>query len=89
MGFTVQGVGCSAEPRGRGGFERNVQWFRGGLVSKAHIRVYHSFLGLRVTKKKKVQGVGYRVEGSGCTLESVGKGCVLKKCAVVPRWTRI
>ena len=31
----------------------NVQWFRGGLVFKAHRRVYHSTLGLRVVKKKK------------------------------------
>ena len=30
-----------------------VNQFRGGLVFKAHRRVYHSTLGLRVTKKKK------------------------------------
>ena len=32
---------------------RNVQRFRGGLVFKAHRRLYHSTLGLRVIKKKK------------------------------------
>jgi len=31
---------------------RNVQRFRGGLVIKAHRRLYHSTLGLRVKKKK-------------------------------------
>ena len=31
---------------------RNVQRFRGGLVFKAHRRLYHSLLGLRVIKKK-------------------------------------
>jgi len=30
-----------------------VQWFRGGLVFKAHRLVHHSTLGLRVIKKKK------------------------------------
>jgi len=34
-------------------FHRNVQRFRGGLVFKAHILLYHSTLGLRVKKKKK------------------------------------
>jgi len=32
---------------------RHLQRFRGGLVFKAHRRVYHSTLGLRVIKKKK------------------------------------
>ena len=32
---------------------RNVHRFRGGLVFKAHRRVYHSTLGSRVIKKKK------------------------------------
>ena len=31
---------------------RNVLWYRGGLVFKAHRRMYHSTLGLRVIKKK-------------------------------------
>jgi len=31
---------------------RNVQWFRGGLVFKAHRLLYHSTPGLRVIKKK-------------------------------------
>jgi len=30
---------------------RKVQWFRGGLVVKAHIILHHSFLGSRVIKK--------------------------------------
>ena len=29
----------------------NVQWFRGGIVSKAHILVYYSTLGLSVLKR--------------------------------------
>ena len=33
---------------------RNVLWYRGGLVFKAHRLLYHSTLGLRVIKKKKV-----------------------------------
>ena len=32
---------------------RNLKWFRGGLVSKAHRFVYHSTLGSRSIKKKK------------------------------------
>jgi len=36
-----------------GGVE--VQWFRGGLVFKAHRLLYRSTLGLRVTKKKVKQ----------------------------------
>ena len=35
---------------------RNVQWFRGGLVFKAHRIVYNSSRGSRVIKKKKVLG---------------------------------
>ena len=35
---------------------RNVQWFRGGLVLKAHTRVYHSTLGRGIKKKKKHTG---------------------------------
>ena len=41
---------------------RNVQWFRGGLVFKAHRRVYHSTLGSRDIKQKKVWGVHHAVE---------------------------
>ena len=36
---------------------RNVKRFRGGLVSKAHILLYHSTLGSRVIKKKKYSGM--------------------------------
>ena len=32
---------------------RNVKRFRGGLVFRAHRRVYHSTLGLRVIKKRR------------------------------------
>jgi len=35
----------------------NVQWFRGGLVFKAHRLLYHSTLGLRVIKKKGEGGI--------------------------------
>ena len=51
----------------------NVQWFRGGLVFKAHRLLYHSTLGLRVIKKKRRCGAwvaafgmwdfGFRVPG--------------------------
>jgi len=34
---------------------RNVKRFRGGLVFEAHRLLYHSTLGLRVIKKKKVE----------------------------------
>jgi len=47
----------SLPPRSGGGerlvvLHRNVQRFRGGLVFKAHRRLYHSTLGLRVINKK-------------------------------------
>ena len=38
---------------------RNVKWFRGGLVLKAHGLLYHSTLGSRGIKKKKVEGLGF------------------------------
>jgi len=50
----------------------NVQRFRGGLAFKAHILVYRSTLGVRVTKKKKkiptAISTGHSVEKntSGC-----------------------
>ena len=34
----------------------NVEWFRAGLIVKAHSLLYHSTLGLIVTKKKKDLG---------------------------------
>ena len=43
-------------------------WFRGGLVFKAYRRLYHSTLGLRVTKQKKKKpdaGCGGRRGGVG------------------------
>ena len=40
----MQGVGWGV---------RRDQWFRGGLVFKAHRLLYHSTLGLRFIKKKK------------------------------------
>jgi len=36
------------------GSGRSVQRFRGGLVFEAHRLLYHSTLGLRVIKQKKV-----------------------------------
>jgi len=58
LGFRVSGFGLK-----RGTLGRNVKRFRGGLVLKAHRLLYHSTLGSRVIKKKKVQGFGLRVEG--------------------------
>ena len=47
--------------------------------AKAHRRVYHSTLGLRVIKKKsvgvsgcRVQGSGFRVQGSGFRVQGSG-----------------
>jgi len=37
------------------------QWFRGGLVFKAHRLVYHSTLGLRVVKKNLRDGGHFEV----------------------------
>jgi len=45
--LTVLCVPCSLDSGGR---------FRGGLVFKAHRRVYHSTLGLRVIQKRKKMG---------------------------------
>ena len=39
---------------------RNAKRFREGLVFKAHRRLHHSTLGLRVIKKKKKDGFGKR-----------------------------
>jgi len=48
---------------------RNEKRFRGGLVFKAHRRVYHSNLGLKVIKKKK-KSMGFGVWGLGFRAES-------------------
>ena len=64
---------------------RNVQRFRGELVFKAHRLLYHSTLGLRVTKKKEktrfsfakhpgVQGSGFRVQGPEFRVQGSGVG---------------
>jgi len=45
IGFEVEGWGFRVQV--------NVQRFRGGLVFMAHRLLYHSTLGLCVTKKKK------------------------------------
>ena len=37
---------------------RHIQRFRGGLVFKAHRRLYHSTLGLRVIKRQKKIAIG-------------------------------
>jgi len=39
--------------------------FRGGLVFKAHRLLYHSTLGVRVTKKKKKKKIKMNVRGGG------------------------
>ena len=52
--------------------QRNVQRLRGGLVLKAHRRLYYSTLGLRGIKKKRRFGV-YRVDkglGDGDLLDA-------------------
>ena len=71
---TFYGVPSSLES---GCWVRNVQRFRGGLVFKAHRLVYHSTLGWRVIKKKKMracprgrlrgkgQGSVFRIQGLG------------------------
>ena len=49
--------------------ERNLKQFRGGLVFKAHIVLYHPTLGSRVIKKKKKFGIrdsgSYSADGKG------------------------
>jgi len=49
------------------GLEVDVLEFRGGLVFKAHALSYHSTLGLRLIKKKKIWGS--RRSRSGCPWE--------------------
>ena len=46
--------------RGGGLLDRNVQWFRGVLVFKAHRLLHHSTLGVRVIEKKKKDGMRTR-----------------------------
>jgi len=53
-GGTVRLTAASAHAEGQG---RNVNWFREGLVFKAHILVYRSTLGWRV-KEEKAEGQG-------------------------------
>jgi len=54
----------------QGGFYRNVQRYRGGLVFKSHRLVHHSTLGWRVIKKKKKSGIRVRGErGAGCRVQ--------------------
>jgi len=48
---------------------RNVKRFRGGLVIKAHRRLYHSTLGLRVIKKRKKNAILHRNRRSGPYLD--------------------
>jgi len=50
---------------------RNVKRFRGGLVFKAHRLMYHSTLGSRVIKKKKMLSKKHVVcTGGGARLSS-------------------
>ena len=46
---------CSYEFK-NGLFDRNVQWFRGGLILKAYRQVYHSTPGSRVITQKILLG---------------------------------
>ena len=77
LGFSIFGLGCGvgfdlgAELGVHSGFRgwglgRNVKRFRGGLACQAHRLLYHSTLGSRVIKKKKV-GVNREEEGWGGT----------------------
>ena len=47
-----------------------IPWFRGGLALKAHRRLYHSNLGSRVMKKKKISWLRAAGAGPGCALFS-------------------
>jgi len=63
----VRGVGFGVQL-----LYKNVQRFRGGLVFKAHRRLYHSTLGLRVIQKtEKVQAS--RLPGFRVPRSSVGR----------------
>ena len=46
---------------------RNVEWFRGGLVFKAHRSLYHSNLVSRVIPKKK-KGLWFRAYSAGAVI---------------------
>ena len=62
-GCKVQGAVRRVQGTGQGSLVqllcRNVQRFRGGFVLKAHRRLYHSTLDLRVLKMKKILGSGH------------------------------
>ena len=51
--------------------------FRGGLVSKAHRRLYHSTPGLRVRKKEKKKNGGKETKKLQCDLGRGGAGTLL------------
>ena len=70
--------------------------FRGGLVFKTHRLVYHSTLGLRIIKKKKIQGLTCRGEGLPLRLRArLGKkpirlsGSVFTVKCIISRGTRL
>ena len=54
-----RGPWCGAACRDRQPLCRNVQWFRGGLVFKAHRLLYHSTLGLIVIQKSGEQPASF------------------------------
>ena len=54
LGFRVWGLGLTSRPSAAS--IGNVKRFRGGLVFKAHRLLYHSTLGLRVIKRKRIGG---------------------------------
>ena len=59
--FLINGSENSIRP------SRNVKWFRGGLVCKAHRRVYHSTLGSRERGYQRVEGEDEReIRGDSC-----------------------
>ena len=75
---------------------RNVQQFRGGLVFTAQRLLYHSTLGLRVIKKKRMERrrMSEAKTVAAASADSTKSTCdlrttTLQKCAAVPRRARM
>ena len=58
-------------------------WFRGGLVFKAHRLVYHSTLGLRVMKKRKIPLRSLHRTRSRPLPGSPGRDVISKHCCLL------
>ena len=69
----------------------NVKWFQGGLVSKAHRRMYHSTLGSRVMQKKREKWrnlISIKTKTVECTLwGGPGKGITMQQHGEVAKVT--